>query len=288
MRELLTNFLGARTTLANSIATVLLLLLILFGRWVGLKAIREATALVPEARLRWSSWIRNTALFVFVLFGVMIWASELRTFALSLVAVAAAFVVATKELILCFSGALVRSSSNSYAVGDRIEILGLRGDVIDISVFSTTILEIGPGQTTHQKTGRAVTLPNSMLLTAPVVNESFTEEFVLHSFIVPIAGTDDWRLATRILEEAASEACAGHLEEARRHFATLKRETGLDTPNPEPRVTLQVPEPARINLVVRIPSSVHDKGKVEQAILRAFLGRADEIRRVAPTLEGPA
>ncbi|RKW30239.1 MAG: mechanosensitive ion channel family protein, partial [Kingella sp. (in: b-proteobacteria)] len=51
---------------------------------------------------------RNVSL-IAILFGLlMVWGSQIQTFALSMVALAAATVVATKELIMCLSGSLLR------------------------------------------------------------------------------------------------------------------------------------------------------------------------------------
>ena len=69
-----------------------------------------------------------------------------------------AIVLATKEIIMCLSGAIYRASSGTFKVGDRVEIGAFRGDVIDQTLLATTILEIGPGQAIHQHSGRTVTL----------------------------------------------------------------------------------------------------------------------------------
>jgi hypothetical protein len=66
--------------------------------------------------------VRNLSIAI-VLFGLLsIWAEELRTLAVSLIAFAVAAVIATKELILCASGPLVRAAGDADGIGDRIEI----------------------------------------------------------------------------------------------------------------------------------------------------------------------
>jgi small-conductance mechanosensitive channel len=67
---------------------------------------------------------------VLLLLGlVLIWAPQLWTFALSLAAVAVEIVVATKEMILCISGSLMRASPRAFSVGDWIEVADVRGEV---------------------------------------------------------------------------------------------------------------------------------------------------------------
>jgi len=97
-----------------------------------------------------------------------------------LVAVAAALVLATKELILCWSGAALRVGGKVYSVGDRIQIAGHRGVVLDHDIFATKLLEIGPGQAAHLYTGRVTVFPNSLLLSNPLVKENPGQEYGLY------------------------------------------------------------------------------------------------------------
>ena len=213
----------------------------------------------------------------------MIWAEPLHTLAVSFIALAVAVVIATKELILCVSGSVVRATSKSYAVGDRIEIAGKRGDVVDQNLFTTTLLEIGPGQSSHQYTGRAIVIPNSLLLNTPLINETFTHDYVLHVFCIPLTSADDWQRSEQLLLEAAQIECGPFLEQARMYMKNIESQHGLDSPTVAPRVTLQIPEPGKINLLLRIPAPSRRKGRLEQAILRQvsvrdFQGHRQRVR----------
>ncbi|MEK7269069.1 MAG: mechanosensitive ion channel protein MscS, partial [Nitrospirota bacterium] len=55
------------------------------------------------------------------------------------------------------------------------------------------------------------------------------------------------------------------------HMKQLEGKNWLDAPSVEPRVSLHVPEPGRLNLLLRIPTPAHRTSRVEQAILRRFL-----------------
>lgn len=119
--------------------------------------------------------------------------------ALSLIAFAVAFVVAIKELFMCLSGSVLKTSSGAFRVGDRIQVRDFRGDVIDQTLLSTTLLEVGPGKLTHQRTGRKLVLPKSLFISDPVTNESFIHAYGLHVFTVPIKLEDDWQAARQVL-----------------------------------------------------------------------------------------
>ncbi len=227
--------------------------------------------LSAEARRRWVWTTRNALLAVFILGIVLIWAPQLRTFAAALIAIALAIVLATKELISCVTGAILRVSTNAYGIGDRIEIGSVRGNVVDHNWLTTTVLEMGPGQTTNQYTGRAMVVPNSLLLTTPVTNETYTKKYVLHLTRIPLKTFDDWQTAEKILLEAAWQHCGPYLETAKKYMKDLEGRHWLDSPSVEPRVTIQLRDADHVDLLLRVPCPPEDTARFEQAVLRQFL-----------------
>ncbi|MCL4410212.1 MAG: mechanosensitive ion channel family protein [Gammaproteobacteria bacterium] len=220
-----------------------------------------------ELRQRWLVQSRN-GLLLFLLLGLMmIWASELRTFALSLVAIAVAFVVATKELILCLTGSIVKSAGSSFNIGDRIQVKDFRGDVVDQNLLTTTILEVGPGKLSHQRTGRMTVIPNALFVSEAVINESYTHDWVLHVFTVPFKREENWKLAKQAILDTANQYCAPYLEDVRRYMKKKSEQRGLESPSVDPRVTLQVATAGEIHLVVRIPVKAGQRSFIEQSIL---------------------
>jgi len=234
------------------INTLFLILVVLVLRWLVNRSIRSNAKLPKETLRRWRVQVRNAAFLLMLLGLVVIWAEELRFFAVSLLAVAVAMVIATKELIQCISGSVMRAASRTFTVGDRIEVTNFRGDVIDTNAFTTTILEIGPNHLTQQLTGRAIVLPNSIFLDKPVINETFTDDYVLHVFKVPVK-IKDWQVAEETLLTAANAECEPHLEQAGKHFSKLGEHDGLFTMSIKPRITFALPKAGELELVVRIP-----------------------------------
>jgi small-conductance mechanosensitive channel len=250
------------------LASIGLILGLITLRTLSATFIKARRSLSPERRRGLLVNTRNLFLGLSVAGLFIIWRPELKAFALSVVGIAVAMVIATKELILCLSGTIMIRLNGAFSVGDRIEVGGFRGDVIDVNLLATTIIEIGPGQLTQQYTGRKVILPNSLFVGNAFINETFTNDFVLHVFSVPVSISSDWRALERCLHSAAEESCAPYIEEARAHLNRLAISEALNMPPVEVRVTLQIPEPDRLNLIVRLPTPARSKGKIEQAILR--------------------
>ena len=255
----------------DSFKSLLLLVILLIVRTLIVRSIAKNPAFSMETKRRWVVTTRNSILFLLVIGLVVIWAHELQALTVSLVALAAALVLATKELILCVSGAALRVGGKVYSVGDRIQIAGHRGVVLDHDIFATKLLEIGPGQSSHLYTGRVTVFPNSLLFSNALIKENPGQEYGLYIIMIPLTDKDDWRNAERRLLEAAKTECTPYMEEAGRQMKLLEQTNLLEAPSPEPRVTIQLTEPGRIQLVLRFPAPDRGRSRIEQAILRRFL-----------------
>ena len=170
---------------------IILLSLILFIafyilRLTLLKRIEKNTSLKDYEKLSYIKNVKTYLNLVFLLFIVSVWFSHIQSVFISMMAVAAAIVLATKELIMSFLGGILIRINNYFRLGDRIEIDGYRGFVIDKSLTVTKILEIGPEKHSQQTTGEVIAIPNSLMLAKPVKNESYFKNYSVKSFILPV------------------------------------------------------------------------------------------------------
>ncbi|MEX2476766.1 mechanosensitive ion channel domain-containing protein [Marinobacter sp.] len=268
------NFSMPDSMLRLVISTVLLVFAIVILRTLTARFIRRNVA-SSELRGRLLVNSRNGFLLLGILGMALIWGDQIRSLALSIVAIAVAFVVATKELILCISGAILKSGAGSFNLGDRIQVKDFRGDVIDQTLLATTVLEVGPGKTGHQRTGRMIVIPNALFVSEPVINESFTDHWDFHVFTVPFKREDDWQAAQTALLEAANRHCAPYLESVRKYMNKVGVSRGLEVPSVDPRVTIQAPLASEIHLTVRLPAKSGQRSYIEQAILSEVFANAD-------------
>lgn len=256
------------------VSTGLLMLAIVILRTLTARFIRRHVT-SSELRGRLLMNFRNGFLLLGILGLALIWGDQIRSLALSIVAIAVAFVVATKELILCISGAILKSGAGSFNLGDRIQVKDFRGDVIDQTLLATTILEVGPGKTGQQRTGRMIVIPNALFVAEPVINESFTDHWDFHIFTVPFKREDDWQAAQKALLAAANRHCAPYLESVRKYMNKVGERRGMEVPSVDPRVSLQVPVASEIHLTVRLPTKSGQRSYIEQAILSEVFTGAD-------------
>jgi small-conductance mechanosensitive channel len=224
--------------IADLVASVIVLGLLAIARLIAGRAIRAKSALPAHQQRRWIATVRNVAFALGVVALVMIWAPQLRTFALSLTAVALAIVIATKELLLCFSGAVLRASTRAFSVGDWIEVSGIRGEVVDHSVFATTVYEFDSTPGSYDFIGRTAIVPNSTFLTSPVRNLSAHRKHLYHGFDVTFPAKADAFGNRETIERIVREHAEPYEEAARQANAAMAKRAGVDQLHPAARVRL--------------------------------------------------
>lgn len=272
--------------LAASVALVLILLLI---RLVAAHAIRRRTDAAPHLQRRWAANARNALLFLALLGLVLIWAPQLRTFALSLTAVAVAIVVATKELLLCFSGSFLRASSRSFAIGDWIEIAGTRGEVVDHNVFVTSIHEFEPG--TYHYTGRTAVLPNSVFLGQTMRNDSLMRDFTYHRIALTFDPVVDVFAERTAIEAIVRRHHAPHGDAAVRANARLERHFHVDLMEALVRVTFGTTELGKYRIDVSLFCPTRLAESLENDIVcevMSYLHQVAQRRQRASVQDPPA
>ena len=271
IEKLLTDPTFRRVAVAIGYAVVVFVVRTLLNRMIF------RSRLSAQSKLRWRAQVRNATVLAILLGVTLIWAEQLRTLALSVVAIAAAIAISTKEISACLLGSLVRASGRGFEIGDRVQIGEVRGDVIDIGPMTTALLEIGHGETIHGRTGRVVTLPNSVFLTQHIFNETLAHNYVLHVLRVPLDAEADWRSAEARLGRLGKEACADYYPEASESMTRAAMQRGVSPPRLEPNVYIEPVGPDRIDLLLRIPVPFRERDAIAQAVLRKFLAGEDVI-----------
>lgn len=143
-----------------------------------------------------------TAVGLIVLFGLWIQRSTDLTVALGLVAAGLAF--ALQEVIGSIAGWLSIIFGRPFTLGDRIETGGIHGDVVDISVLRTTLMETGSWLGGMQATGRIVTLSNAFIFKEPLFNYSRDLLVVWDEVRASIPYSADWQRAKAIMVDIIS------------------------------------------------------------------------------------
>lgn len=250
-------------------ATILIICAAVMAHRLNLKYLSKAGAQnqTPERSRQRVVALKNIVFFVSVMAVGTIWATKIAGVALSLAAFAGALVLSAKELIMCVTGYLFFSVSRPYRVGDYVEINGWAGRVTDVDMFATTLAEAATG---NQLTGRAVSFPNSALLTHPVRNQSSTGNFVINLLRLAVpynADRDKYENAALL---AGQLVCGPWLDEADRHFRRIEEEDFLDLPSSKVKVIWEPHDIKQHWLTIRFASPLSQRVNAQQEIQRLF------------------
>ena len=247
---------------------------------VGVLLLREAVLrmhfrrypdLEIENKRRWAVVSRNLALIVCVLGLVGVWAAQIQTLALSMVAIAAAIVLATKELIMCLSGSLMRAFTQQYSVGDYISVNNIRGRVVDINMLNTLVMEIGPHPLIGQLSGRTASFPNSLLLSQPVLRDNVLGLYVIHTFEIPVPLAVEPDKVVEPVQATLERLCGPYLEDISQHLESVQTEKLFITPAAQPRVTPVPHDDKTYRLVVRFAGPLYRRLEIQQTVLNEFM-----------------
>ncbi|MCA9399145.1 MAG: mechanosensitive ion channel family protein [Candidatus Omnitrophica bacterium] len=164
-------------------------------------------------------YIFTATIFVCVFF---IWVQNLSSITIFLGVASAGMALALQEVILSMAGWLLILFRRPFEVGDRIEINGIKGDVIDIRVFQTSLLEIGNWVQADQSTGRIVNVPNSFVFKEANYNYSRGFEFIWNELPILVTFESDWERARDIILNNAKKYTEGLENDVQRKIEAMR------------------------------------------------------------------
>jgi len=116
---------------------------------------------------------------------------------------------------------------------------GIKGDVIDISVLRTTVMEIREWVKADLYTGRIVKVANSFVFKEPVYNYSGDFPFLWDEITLPVKYGSDWRLAREMLRNLVDEVLAGYAEQVKDSWKEMLHRYRLEDADVKPMITLR-------------------------------------------------
>ncbi|HFC8829718.1 TPA: mechanosensitive ion channel domain-containing protein [Neisseria subflava] len=256
----------------SALMSILMIVSVIAGRSILLSAhFRSHPDLSIEDKRRSLVVSRNITMLLLFFGLAMIWAAQIQTLALSMFAVAAAIVVATKELIMCLSGSILRSVTKQYSIGDYIEINGLRGRVVDINMLNTLMMQIGPNPLIGQLSGKTLSFPNSLLLSHTVRRDNILGDYVIHTVEIPVPIHLDSDEIIGRLKNVLEPLCEPYVPAIKQHLENVQTQKLFITPAAQPRIS-RVPHDDKVyNIIVRFASPVAKRLEIQQAVLDEFL-----------------
>ncbi len=209
--------------------------------------------------------------YIFFIILLVLWFSRIQIFFVSIMAVAAAVVIAFKELIMCITGGLYLKNAKHFKVGHRIDVAGVRGFVIDQLFLSTKVLEIGPENNSQQTTGDVISIPNSLFLSHVLKNESYFRGYCIKSFQFKFDITEKVENLEPELLKKSQEICAEYIGNAKKEISHFCEKEGILIPSVDPRTKIILEDKDKIMLLVKLPVLNNQVADAEQKLHRFVL-----------------
>lgn len=225
--------------LAEIVQFVVWILFIILITWLVRKAINR-TVKDNSMRYRAKKAVRLLAYVLVILLAIITFTGNVQYFTLTIGLVSAGLAFALQEVILSIAGWISIFSSNIYNPGDRIEINGVRGDVIDIGITKTTLMEIGEWVNSDNYSGRIVKVSNAFVFRGPVFNYSTDFPFLWDEINLPVKYGSDIQLASKVILDSAKTYLIEYAEFASKNWDHMVKKYLIENASTQPTLTLKL------------------------------------------------
>lgn len=116
----------------------------------------------------------------------LIWCQYFRNLMTLISVISAAMTIALREIIMNFFCGIYIRFKKPFKVEDRIEVDGIKGDVMNISLMDFEILEVSNQEANGQSTGVVVNFSNSVIFSKPIKNINKGFKYIWNELMIPI------------------------------------------------------------------------------------------------------
>lgn len=173
-----------------------------------------------------------------LIFITVVYSNKLGGLTVAFGVAGAGIAFALQEVIASFAGWLAIMFGNFYKTGDRVQLGGVKGDVMDIGVLRTTIMETGQWVDGDLYTGRIVLIANSYIFKEPVFNYSGDFPFLWDEIKIPIKFGSNYEKAKQLILNVGIEVAGDLTSESLEKWHSLQKKYLLEEAQTAPMVSL--------------------------------------------------
>jgi len=199
----------------------------------------------------------------------------------------AGIAVALQNVIVAVVGYFFLIGRYGIRVGDRVQISGVTGEVVDIGLVRMQVMELG-GSAADTPTGRVVAFSNSVVFqpTAGIFRQIPGTDFVWHEVSLTLASDSDFKAVRERLLNAVESVLADYDEELERQNRAMERNLlgvadGVLKPNVQLRLTT-----SGLEALVRFPVDLRHAGEIDERVTRELLKAVEQEPKL--NVAGPA
>jgi small-conductance mechanosensitive channel len=153
--------------------------------------------------------------------------------------VTAGLTIALQDFIVAFLGWFALMGKNGIRVGDWVEINGVGGEVTEIGLFSTTLMETGNLEEKGHPTGRRITFMNSFAIRGQYFNFSTAGQWTWDEITISLPASDDPQTKLNLIQQAVLDETKGNVSIAEQEWKRTNRGDALSRFSAAPVVSLR-------------------------------------------------
>ena len=225
---------------------------------------------------------------LFIILITFVFSDKLGSFSVALGVAGAGIAFSLQEVIVSFAGWLTILFGGFYKTGDRVQLGGIRGDVMDIGVLRTTIMEIGEWVNGDLYNGRIVLVANSFVFKSPVFNYSRNFPFVWDELIIPIKFSSDYKYALSVFLKILKELVNDYTKKSKSDWRNMTSRYRIEEARIDPFIHLKFDHnwiEFNLRYIVDYKRRRSIKHELSIKILDAINQNRDKIQVAATTLE---
>ncbi len=181
---------------------------------------------------------------LYLLCLLIIWQKSSTSILTILGFLSAGLTIAIRDVFTNLIGGLYILFAKPFKVGERIEVAGQVGDVIDLNLLQFTMLEVGNRITQEQSTGRILHMPNMLVFSGPVANYEKGFKYIWNEMIVKLDLTSDLHEAKDLFYKIIAKYSSDYTEEAKAQIETASKQYLIFYNNLTPIVYTEIKEGA--------------------------------------------
>ncbi len=229
---------------------------------------RPEKIFVIESITRAVIWTISTLIILAMLFSS--WKNILTLLGI----LGAGLVVALQQPILNFLGWFILLIGRFYVIGDRVEIDGIKGDVVEITAMYTKLRRL---TNKDEPTGSSISIPNHYILSKPIINYSKPSKYVWDEIRVSITYESNIEKAKKVLMESLYEAI-NYEEESKK--AIRKKKIRFEDMKTAPRIRIELMD-SSIDLILRYLVEIRKKNEIHVKVLNNIIEKIKKSKNIS-------
>ncbi|MDG6242911.1 MAG: mechanosensitive ion channel [Methanolobus sp.] len=182
----------------------------------------------------------------------------------------AGVVITLQDVFRNFAGGIIILIFKPFRAGDRMQLNDCYGDVLDITYFHTTLMEIRGWVDGDQYSGRVLNVPNSFILSSTIMNYTKDFSFIWDEVTIILAPGSDWTKAKIIALATINEIITDYIENSKIELAKMEGKYMLTSYDVDTKAFMQI-EGDRIEMHLRYVVDPRKRRHVNDMIVRNLL-----------------